>query len=542
MRKEDYKEAINQIYASNKLKNETVQKITKRKNNKGWIYALSTGLIAIVVAISIVIPMRNNKITEENDPLKIIADSGSLPKVENFNNFKKIIKNKQQKYYINSDIAEDITSAKSAGTIEEANTTSDYSKTNAQVEGVDEADIVKTDGQFIYYIVDNKIVIVNAKDAENLKIESEIKFNNFYPNELYINGNNLVAIGNDYSYTTAKQYDISNKAKAKLIREVKIEGSYLSSRMIEDNVYLISNKYIYFYDYTYDRKGLFDLDDYEKPDEEDYKPKFVDTYLSDEEKCLEFTDVCYIPDFEEANYLNIASFNLNSNENANIQSILGGGNELYASENNIYIALIKYEYKDSKYYGYYDNFDVNTYIYKFEIDGTNVTYKAAGKVPGEILNQFSMDEDNEYFRIATTDYTRNNSDNNIYVLDKNMEVVGKLENLAKGERIYSVRFMQNRAYMVTFVETDPLFVIDLKDPYNPQVLGELKIPGYSTYLHPYDETHIIGFGEETKVNEYGGVVTDGIKMALFDVTDPSNPKEMFKTNIGDRRNIFRTFR
>ena len=86
--------------------------------------------------------------------------------------------------------------------------------------------------------------------------------------------------------------------------------------------------------------------------------------------------------------------------------------------------------------------------------------------------------------------------------------------------------------MVTFVETDPLFVIDLSEPTNPQVLGELKIPGYSKYLHPYDETHLIGFGENTKVNEYGGVVTDGIKMALFDVSDPTNPTEMFKTNIG----------
>ena len=102
--------------------------------------------------------------------------------------------------------------------------------------------------------------------------------------------------------------------------------------------------------------------------------------------------------------------------------------------------------------------------------------------------------------------------------------------------------MGDKAYIVTFEQIDPLFVIDLSNPTAPKVLGELKIPGYSEYLHPYDETHIIGFGEETKVNEYGGVVTDGIKMALFDVTDPSNPKEMFKTNIGDRRNIFRTFR
>ena len=112
-------------------------------------------------------------------------------------------------------------------------------------------------------------------------------------------------------------------------------------------------------------------------------------------------------------------------------------------------------------------------------------------------------------------------------------MIGKLENLAKGENIYSVRFMGNRAYMVTFVQTDPLFVIDLEDPTNPYVLGELKIPGFSNYLHPYDETHIIGFGQDTEENEFGGVITTGMKMALFDVSNPNNPIEMFSEKIGE---------
>lgn len=160
-----------------------------------------------------------------------------------------------------------------------------------------------------------------------------------------------------------------------------------------------------------------------------------------------------------------------------------------------------------------------------------------GSVPGKVLNQFSMDEKDGYFRIATTDSNNWNSDtdtNNMYVLNEKLEVVGKIENLAKGEKIYSVRFMGNRAYMVTFVQTDPLFVIDLSEPTNPVVLGELKIPGYSKYLHPYDETHIIGFGENTTTNKYGGVVTDGMKMALFDVSNPSNPKELYSVDIGEK--------
>ena len=184
-------------------------------------------------------------------------------------------------------------------------------------------------------------------------------------------------------------------------------------------------------------------------------------------------------------------------------------------------------------------YDINTQIYKFYLKDATCTFVKTGTVPGSVLNQFSMDEKDGYFRIATTDSTSWNDEsntNNLYVLNENLEIVGKIEGLAPGERIYSVRFMGNRAYMVTFVQTDPLFVVDLSNPRDPQVLGELKIPGYSKYLHPYDETHLIGFGENTKVVNYGygdQVITDGMKMSLFDVTDPENPTEMYSVNIGE---------
>ena len=373
----------------------------------------------------------------------------------------------------------------------------------------------------------------------------------FYSSELYVKGDKVIVIGNRYengrkeysidsmytdimyapgtSYTVIKVFDISNRAKPQLARTVEIEGYYLSSRMIDNDIYLMANKSIYAYELK--NKDIDELD------EKDYKPKYKDTAISDEIKYVEFQDMCYIPNIETANYLNIVSFDVTNNEKANVDTYLGAGSEIYASDKNLYITRVIYNYEEENNYREYET---STEIYKFNLVEGKCNFDKAGEVPGGVLNQFSMDENGEYFRIATTsnkDWDSENNTNNLYVLNAKLEIIGKVEGLAKGERIYSVRFMGDRAYMVTFVETDPLFVIDLSNPTNPTVLGELKIPGYSKYLHPYDETHIIGFGERTKVVNYGygdQVITDGMKMALFDVTDPNNPKELYSVDIGER--------
>ena len=550
MKKKEYIDAIDEIKADRTLKTETLNKITAKKKSKK-IPAIATAMIIFVIAISIVIPMNNNK--NKQTPLQVIEENNGLPKLENFENFYNIMKETKSEEVFKEEILTDsvINSTDiSASEKVELKEESDYSETNTQVEGVDEADIVKTDGTYIYYIASDKIVIVNAKDSTNLKIVSELDFNedNFYPTELYIYENKLIVIGeknNNYynklievdsmysvrntTITVAKVYDAENKNKPKLEREVEIEGNYLSSRMIGDNLYFITNEYLY--SYLIRNKELDEIN------EDEFKPLYRDTAISDEQNYIEFADIYYFPESEDTSYLNVVGFNVNNDEQANINTYLGAGTQIYSSQNNLYITRVKYEYKDTKTHGYYNNYDVNTYIYKFKLEDSKATYVNAGSVPGEVLNQFSMDEKDGYFRIATTDSDNWNSEtntNNLYVLNENLEIVGKVEDLAKGEKIYSVRFMGNRVYMVTFVETDPLFVIDLSDPTNPTVLGELKIPGYSKYLHPYDENHIIGFGENTKTNEYGGVVTDGMKMALFDVSNPTNPKELFAVDIGEK--------
>jgi uncharacterized secreted protein with C-terminal beta-propeller domain len=178
-----------------------------------------------------------------------------------------------------------------------------------------------------------------------------------------------------------------------------------------------------------------------------------------------------------------------------------------------------------------------TIIHKISIDEEKIDYVAKGTVPGRLLNQFSMDESGDRFRVATTNeiYTQYEGtirSNAVYVLNEQLEIVGELEEIAPDESIFSTRFMGDRLYMVTFQQIDPFFVIDLSSD-TPKILGELKIPGFSNYLHPYDEEHVIGVGRDTKEIENGRVQQLGIKVALFNVADVSNPKVTDEVIIGD---------
>jgi len=214
-------------------------------------------------------------------------------------------------------------------------------------------------------------------------------------------------------------------------------------------------------------------------------------------------------------FTNIVAMNIrDAGQEPTVKSfLLGATSCIYVSIDNIYLT------------------SPATNIHKISIKDGDIKYVANGLVPGYVLNQFSMDEYNGFFRIATS----NGQSNNVYVLGEDLDVVGKLEGLAPGENLHSARFMGNRCYLVTFKKVDPLFVIDLENPESPQVLGKLKIPGYSDYLHPYDETHLIGVGKETVEAENGDFAWyQGIKIALFDVSNVSQPKELYKIVIGDR--------
>ncbi len=400
----------------------------------------------------------------------------------------------------------------------------DYSETNVQVQGVDEADIVKTDGDYLYQVSGERIVITKINPASEMKIVSTIERagGQFFPIEFFVDGGRLTVIANVHKpsdpvvYDSAKSsliaprysgnvftqvtvYNIADRSKPVLERTLELEGNYLSSRKIGGIVYLVANQYFYYYERI---------------------PAVPVTYTDNETGVnIGYDKVRYIPGSETSNYLIIASIDTDKpKQAAKVETLLGGGQNIYVSQDHLYVASPVYKSGFAE-----------TAVYKFSLTDGQITYLKKGSVNGNILNQFSMDEYNGSLRIATTSYDKQES-NNLYVLDDTMTLSGSIEGIAPNERIYSARFVGDRGYMVTFRQVDPLFVIDLSDPKAPKILGNLKIPGYSDYIHPVDENHILGFGKDATDKGF----YQGMKMALFDVTDVENPKQKFSEIIGDR--------
>ena len=437
----------------------------------------------------------------------------------------------------------------SAESVTSTQSTKDYSTTNIQVENVDEADITKTDGDYIYSLSEDKVIITDVRDETQIKIVAEIqpKGINTIPSDLILYNDKLIVISeemestsyyNSYYYSNAtivSVYDISNREQPKEVKNYELEQPYYTSRCINGRLYVISSGSLK-----------------EENDE-------IVTYYYEDGKQVDpgYKGIKRIKDIETSDQTILSMLDLNNiDESVKVNSYLMNVENAYVSENNIYLLEEKYEsaYNNppaiSSIFGlkgilgafeYEEDYGTYTYIYKFNLleDGS-IQYDKKAKENGQTINQFSIDEYEGNLRVAL--YNRDGS--RIVIFDNEMKKIGETEKLAKGERMYSSRFLGNKAYLVTYKTVDPLFVVDLSNPEDPQVLGELKIPGYSTYLHPYDENHLIGIGMQTeekiyrdssgKVTSTSAVIT-GMKMALFDVTDVNNPIQISDTIIGDSR-------
>lgn len=442
----------------------------------------------------------------------------------------------------------------------------DYSKTNVQVEGVDEADTVKTDGTYLYMLRDNEVKIVRALPANDLRVVSTLTVakEGFQPSEMFVDSGRLVVIGNRwnaypmpmvrdmgakmiapdmYPYpgggnrTDVKIYDVKDPSKPSLLRELSFEGSSVSSRRVGDKVYLVLQQPMRW-------RGPVIL-------EKEIMPLYSDSAKGSADMVVAPCGrVAILPHVPAPQYMTVAVIPTDSVSKAvSTDVVLGDAQNVYMSADNLYVATTEWNYVwDSANPGSTEK----TNVFRFAVTSDGVDFAAKGSVPGHILNQFSMDEHEDHFRIATTDAQvwmedsagGDKAANNLYVLDRGMKTVGQIEDIAPGESIYSVRFMGDRTYMVTFKQVDPLFVIDTSNPRAPKILGKLKIPGYSNYLHPLDATHVLGFGKEVdesidkdKVHSDDAVyytAIQGMKISIFDVSDVENPKEQFKEVIGDR--------
>lgn len=450
--------------------------------------------------------------------------SNELKTFSSYDELKEFIKNSRKDYYGRDYVDTSLSVPK--GALEQSST--DYSTTNIQVQGVDEADIVKSDGEYLYVVANDKIVIVKAYPESELKIVSEIKSSG-YLSDIFLNKDVLIAFDTEnyqwkeeyydyYGHSLIKVYDVSDKSNPKLTQNISYTGYYFDSRMIGDYVYVIANQYVqlyydYYISYSYENKN----------DEFEIKLPII------RDKTVDVREISYfdVPGYSFS-FTSIISMDIKSGDIKYKVYLTSTAQEMYVSTDNIYLVNTNY---------YYSYTEQKTIIHKISISDGIIKYYGMGEVLGYVLNQFSMDEYNQHFRVATTvgEVWSGDSTSNVYVLDKNLNLVGKLEGLAKGEEIYSARFIKERCYLVTFKKVDPLFVIDLSNVSEPKVLGYLKIPGYSDYLHPYDENHIIGIGKNTVESEEGNFAWyQGIKIALFDISDVSNPKEIAKYEIGDR--------
>lgn len=417
----------------------------------------------------------------------------------------------------------------------------DYGKTNRQEEAVEEADIIKNDGRYLYRVVyGNNYGIVRIVDTEGGLKEASRVGNFESVQNIYVWEDKLVVIEprwadtygveeddsiwtSGYSYCRIYVYDISDRTNPQEYHTFTVKGSYMDSR--------ISDGYLYF----------FTSCDTDKPGSVEDLKKYVP--MMDGEPMAE-EKITLPGGSKAASYLVMASVDMEHPDTfVDTRALVTTADKFYVSQSNIYVAdaqYISYEKEGSE--------TDSTILYRYSYKDGKMRKEAEGRVKGRLRDDLAMNEYQGYLRLVTTVESRevskiiddisgeflgyDGSDyhmtNSLYVLDPDLNTVGKIEELAPDERVYSARFMGNTGYFVTFRETDPLFSVDLSNPREPKILGELKISGFSEYLHFYADNLLLGIGMEADENTG---VTDCLKISMFDISNPSDVKEKSKMEL-----------
>jgi len=455
-------------------------------------------------------------------------------------------------------IFEDVAASESASGADGARAqgSANYSNTNVQVEGVDEGDIVKTDGNRIFTLADTGLQVA-VVTADGVEFTDSLRLD-WWPQSMLLHEDTLVLMGvvwsdtgyryggGGYGGNTTKilEVDVSDPSNVTVLRTLEFDGSYVSARLVGSELRVAVNS---------SPVGLA----FEQPlgsglraerdateaniavikasDLDNWLPYYIlkDGSTETEGRLLDCTGVMAPTTFSGVDTLSLLTFDLNGQGVASWDSagVVATGATMYANEDRTYLATARWQnwaiLAEDDARSEADEF--STDIHLFDSSGSTPTYVGSGTVPGFLLNQFAMDEFDGHLRVASTTtpnwwgWSTTDSQSQVSVFELtggDLNEVGSVDGLGKNEQIYSVRFMGDTGYVVTFRQTDPLYVVDLSDPTKPTVSGELKIPGYSAYLHPVGEGRLLGVGQAG--NEEGQ--TQGTQVSLFDVSDPANPK------------------
>ena len=449
-----------------------------------------------------------------------------------------------------------------------------FTTTNIQEAGVDESDVFKSDGEYFYIAQGDTIRIVHAAPSATLAEVGSITLDESV-DEFYLFGDKLIVLANSYSRgnpgfaeiaiwppyylnsdVTVHEVDISDPANPTLVKSATFDGSLVNSRLTGGRLIMVLT----------------------------IAPELPDTALEIGQMTIdevmpqmrvngEARDIAVWSDwFHPENpdgYFMTAVVTLDAADigtTIGSSAIMANAGTIYASTEALYVTDADYDFDD--------NLRPQTTIHKFGLGESGAAYAATGEVPGRLLNQFSLGEKDGNLRVAsnvreafffgfddvvsvgggnvgvsvdaTPPDTVDSSAaqtieptppfNAVYVLGQdgeNLNVIGSVEGIAPGEQLYSARFIGDRGYLVTFVQIDPLFTVDLSDPTAPQIMGELKVPGFSDYLHPFGENYLLGIGKATRVSEFGGIVQAGLQLSLFDVSDLANPTAIQQITVGD---------
>lgn len=560
MFQDDYKACNDKIKVDEQLKNRVKEAMEhaetgarEQPRSKMFYFTrvgipTAAGLIVIAIVVNLYLGLLGQR---------SIKKAGSLKNYTSYSELYKDIENSRIEVYKGehlADAAEGTYSAEddAANIINMGqNPNTEHSDTNIQVQGVDEADIVKNDGAYLYILSDSKIQIVSA-DGAAMEAVSFIELPDDYANnhdyycgqaEMYLYDNSLALLYfSKYTETTTIViYDISDRRAPVLVKCLSQSGRYVSSRMIDGILYTISNKDISHFDIEEDnydtyvpgatRNGVFSC----IPAEDIYGCMGKSYYGS---QSYEIVTSCNVSD---------------PNEFISIKSVIGQFTVVYMNAENLYLCMYNGIAREQG--NIFTDFST---LVKFSISEGILEKQASTNIPGCVLNQFSMDEYQGYFRIATTvdryrmtkqfymdgslprlydDQEWTGWTNEVYILDGNLDTVGKVTNLAQSEQIYSVRFQGDRGYVVTFYQTDPLFEIDLSDPRNPKVTDALEITGVSDYLHSLGDNLLLGIGRDGTENG----LTGELKLSMFRVNAEGKNEEIHKLvleNISDSEALY----